>query len=57
MLLRYTFAWTILVIAAILNGFLREAVYKNFLNELSAHQLSTLTAMILFSIIVLRLIS
>ncbi len=52
MILRYTFAWLILVVAAILNGALREAVYKNALGELRAHQFSTLTGIILFGVII-----
>ncbi len=52
MLLRYTFAWIILVVAAIVNGALREAVYKNALGELRAHQVSTLTGIILFGVII-----
>ncbi|MDZ7289365.1 MAG: hypothetical protein ONB44_11320 [candidate division KSB1 bacterium] len=52
MILRYTLAWFILVIAAILNGAIREAVYKNALGDLRAHQLSTLTGIILFGVII-----
>ncbi len=52
MILRYTFAWLILLVAAILNGALREAAYKNHLGELRAHQISTLTGIILFAVIV-----
>ncbi len=52
MILRYSFAWLILVVAAILNGVLREAVYKDRLGELRAHQVSTLTGILLFGVIV-----
>lgn len=52
MILRYTFAWLILMVAAIINGVIREAVYKNSLGDLRAHQLSTLTSIILFGVIV-----
>lgn len=52
MILRYTFAWIILLVVAIANGALREAVYKSRLGELRAHQVSTLTGMILFGIII-----
>lgn len=52
MILRYTFAWFILMVAAIINGAIREAVYKNSLGELRAHQVSTLTGIILFGVIV-----
>jgi hypothetical protein len=52
MILRYTFALIILLIAAIINGAVRELVYKNSLGELRAHQVSTLTGIILFGIII-----
>lgn len=52
MILRYTFAWFILMIAAIINGAIREAVYKNSLGDLRAHQLSTLTGIILFGVVI-----
>lgn len=52
MLLRYTLAWFVLMIAAIINGALREAVYKNSLGDLRAHQLSTLTGIILFGVVI-----
>ncbi|MDZ7267692.1 MAG: hypothetical protein ONB48_16275 [candidate division KSB1 bacterium] len=52
MLLRYTLAWFLLMIAAIGNGAIREAVYKNRLGDLHAHQLSTLTGIVLFGVIV-----
>ncbi|MGH7594820.1 MAG: hypothetical protein ACREOI_00620 [bacterium] len=52
MILRYTFAWIILVAAAIINGLIREAVYKNALGELRAHQLSTLIGIVLFGVII-----
>jgi hypothetical protein len=37
-----------MVILAILNGAVREKVYGRFMSELSAHQLSTFTGLILF---------
>ncbi|MCI0690779.1 hypothetical protein L0337_02105 [candidate division KSB1 bacterium] len=52
MILRYTLSWFILVFAAIINGAIREAVYKNTLGELRAHQVSTLTGLILFGAII-----
>ncbi|NUM78602.1 hypothetical protein HUU40_29940, partial [candidate division KSB1 bacterium] len=52
MLLRYTLAWFVLMIAAIINGALREAVYKNSLGDLRAHQLSTLTGIILLGVVI-----
>jgi hypothetical protein len=52
MLIRYTLAWFILLVAAIINGAIREAVYKNSLGDLRAHQVSTLTGLTLFGVIV-----
>jgi hypothetical protein len=52
MILRYTVAWIFLVIVAITNAAIREAGYKKFLGELAAHQLSSLTAIILFGLCV-----
>lgn len=48
MILKYTIAWLGLVIVAILNGVIREKGYKKYLSELRAHQISTLTGIILF---------
>ncbi len=47
---RYTLLWIPLVFIAIANGAIRDATYKNSLGELGAHQLSTLTGIILFGI-------
>ena len=43
----YAAAWLGMVIFAIFNGVLRENVYGLFMSELSAHQLSTLFALII----------
>ncbi|MEW6572415.1 MAG: hypothetical protein AB1374_02110 [Bacillota bacterium] len=45
-ILKYTVAWLPMVVIAVLNGSIREAGYKKFLGELSAHQLSTATEML-----------
>jgi hypothetical protein len=52
MRIRYTLAWLILLVAAFVNAFLRESFYKNAFGDLHAHQLSTLTAMVLFGVII-----
>ena len=46
----YTIFWFGLVIIAIVNGAIRELWYRKSLSELAAHQLSTLTAIALFSL-------
>lgn len=53
---RYTLAWFLLLVAALVNAFLREGVYKNALGELRAHQLSTFTALVLFGVIIWPLV-
>ncbi len=47
---KYVLAWFPMVAIAIANGALRESWYGNYLSELAAHQLSTLTAVILFGV-------
>ncbi len=48
MILRYAAAWLLLMIAAVANGAVRELVYRPAAGELAAHQISTLTAILLF---------
>ena len=48
MILKYMAFWIPLVIIGIINGIMREAGYGRFINELLAHQISTVTAIILF---------
>ena len=43
----YVAFWFVLVVVAVGNGMLREATYGSVVTELRAHQLSTLTGMIL----------
>ncbi|MBM2847043.1 MAG: hypothetical protein HW407_2355 [Bacteroidetes bacterium] len=50
MILRYILCWFILLIVAMFNGVIREKVYKESLGELTAHQVSTLTGIVLFGI-------
>ena len=46
----YILLWIPMLLIAILNGVLREFVFTNYLNALSAKQLSTITLMRFFSI-------
>lgn len=48
----YIIAWFPMLLIAILNGAARDFFYKNKLGDLAAHQFSTLTAMLFFSIYV-----
>ena len=43
--------WFVFPFVGILNGALREATYKNFVGDLSAHQISTATGIGFFGII------
>jgi hypothetical protein len=47
MMLRYTFFWFVLMIVAIINGAIRQFIYTDLLGELSAHQVSTVTGILL----------
>lgn len=46
---RYLLAWLPMVAIAIANGALRQGVYGPYLSELAAHQVSTLTGIVLFA--------
>ena len=49
MLWTYFFLWFPMLLLAVLNGAAREMLYKGYLGELRAHQLSTVTLLVLFS--------
>jgi hypothetical protein len=50
MMWRYILAWAPMVVIAIVNGALRQQWYGHYLSELRAHQLSTLTGVLLFGL-------
>ena len=50
MMSKYFFAWFPMVFIAIINGTIREVVYKTFTGDLTAHQISTVTGIALFAI-------
>jgi len=52
MIAKYILVWFVLVFVAIINGTIRNEVYTDFLGELHAHQLSTLTGIILFGLVI-----
>ena len=52
MLARYSLAWCILLLAAVINGAARDFLYKDAIGELRAHQLSTFTFLVLLGIVV-----
>ena len=47
MITRYLAFWLILAVVAIANGVMRQAFYGRYLSELAAHQLSTVTGILL----------
>ena len=49
-MLPHFIAWFPMLLIAVANGFLRELYYKKYFNDLKAHQLSTVTLIILFGI-------
>jgi hypothetical protein len=46
----YAVSWIGMVVLAILNGAIREKIYGPFMQELSAHQLSTFIALVIFGL-------
>ena len=48
----YAACWIGMVVLAILNGIMRESLYKQYMHELTAHQVSTLILLILLGIYV-----
>ncbi len=51
-LFTYLLTWLLLFVAGFVNGSLREFTYKHFVGELSAHQISTVTLILLITLIV-----
>ncbi len=52
MIVRYLFFWLILAVVAIINGTLRQFGYGPHIPELAAHQLSTVTGILLAGVTV-----
>jgi hypothetical protein len=49
-ILKYAAAWLLMPIIGIINGVIRQYGYANALGELRAHQVSTLTGIVLFGL-------
>ena len=49
-MLKYILLWFPMLLIAIMNGAIREYIFKKFMTELAAHQLSTATLIILFAV-------
>lgn len=45
-------AWFVLLAVAMFNGALRESTYGRYVSELTAHQLSCLTGILLFAVVI-----
>ena len=50
MIWKYCLLWLGLVVIAVINGAIRQATYLKWFGDLRAHQLSTLTGLILFGV-------
>lgn len=49
---RYLVCWFVLLAVAMVNGALRELTYGKYVSELSAHQLSCVTGILLFAVVI-----
>ena len=49
MICKYFFGWFGLLVIAILNGFLRQYFYAQYVGDLLAHQISVISGIILFA--------
>lgn len=49
MLIKYIITWFGIMILAVINGAIREALYKSYTGELAAHQISTVILLILIT--------
>jgi len=56
-MLPYILAWFPMLLLAVLNGFLREFVLKKYAGDFTAHQLSTITLLLLFAVYIGVIIS
>jgi hypothetical protein len=49
---RYLVGWCVLLVVAMVNGVLRESTYGKYLSELAAHQISCVTGILLFAVVI-----
>ena len=49
---KYLAAWLVMLLVSIANGALRELIYEKYMSELAAHQLSTLTGILLLGFVI-----
>ena len=55
-MLKYVLAWLLLVMIAMVNGAFREGLYGKYLGELRAHQVSTVSGVLLFGVFIWALV-
>src|SRR5690242_4676627 len=48
---RYVLAWFVMLLVSIANGTIRDITYGKHIDELAAHQLSTVTSILLLGIV------
>ena len=51
-MLKYLIAWFVMLLVSIANGGVRDLTYRKQLDELTAHQLSTISSVILLGIVI-----
>lgn len=51
-MIRYLVGWFVLLLVAMLNGALREFTYGKHVSELTAHQVSCVTGILLFAMVI-----
>lgn len=51
-MIRYLIGWFVLLAVAMVNGALRESTYGKFVSELAAHQISCVTGILLFAVVI-----
>lgn len=51
-MIRYLLAWFVLLLVAMFNGALREFTYGKHVSELLAHQLSCISGILLFAVVI-----
>jgi hypothetical protein len=49
MILKYSLAWFGMMVIAVMNGALRDGLYKPYIGDLSAHQISTVLLLVLLA--------
>ena len=50
--LRYLAAWLVLLVVAMINGGLRDFTYGQYVSELLSHQISCLSGIVLFAVVI-----